>query len=103
MKFKLKDGIENEITVRYMEKHGVSRVYTSKTFSPGKIYGFEGDDDLARETLLSYRARVKKTEQVVNMLETHGIKYEYKKPTCNCVKTGFVEFNPVEEVNDESD
>lgn len=103
MKFKLKDGIENSITVRYMEKHGTSSVYTSKTFEPGKVYGFDGDDEIAKETLLSYRAQVKKTDAVISLFAANGIKYTLKKPTCRCQKSPFVVFNPVTEVRDESD
>lgn len=100
MMFKLKDGIENPITVRYMETHGASRVYTKKTFEPGKLYGFDEDDELARETLLKAETKVKQTQALMEILKDNNIEYKLQKPTCNCQKSMFVVFCPIEEVEE---
>lgn len=98
MRFKLKDGITDVMTLRFMEKRGVNRVYTHKTFEPGEEYEFDGEDEVLRETLLKATVKIKKRDEMVRLLEENGIEYKLIKPTCRCQKVPFIEFNPVEEV-----
>lgn len=100
MMFKLRSGITNPITIHFMEKHGTSNVYTHKTFEPGKLYGFDEDDTLARKTLLEAETKLKQTPALMQILKDNDIAYELRKPTCNCQKSMFVVFHPIEEVKE---
>lgn len=98
MRFKLKDGITDTMQVRFMEKRGASKVYTHKTFEPGKEYEFDGEDDVLRQTLLNATVKIKKRDEIIRLFEANGIEYTLKKPSCRCQKVPFIEFKPVEEV-----
>lgn len=100
MKFKLKDGIPNSITIRFMETHGTSQVYTHKTFEPGKVYGFEDNDDLARKTLLAATTKIKRREDLVDLFNRNNIEFQLIPPSCHCQKVPFMEFHPIEEVTE---
>ena len=100
MKFKLREGITSAITVRYMETHGSSQVYTHKTFEPGKIYGFEDNDELAKTTLLKATTRVKKRQELADLFNENGIEFKLIKPSCHCQKVPFMEFCPIVEVEE---
>lgn len=98
MRFKLKDGITDPMTIRFMEKNGSSRVYTHKTFEPNKEYEFDGEDEVLRSTLLNAVVRIKKQDKIIELFNENGIEYTLKKPTCKCQKVPFMEFKPVIEV-----
>lgn len=100
MRFKLIDVVDAPITVSYMEKRGSSRVYTHKTFQPGKVYELDNEDDLARSTLLKAESTIVAKKALQDAFDKAGVEYRLKKPTCACQKKPFIVFHPVEEVTE---
>ena len=100
MRFKLIDVVDTPLTISYMEKRGSSRVYTHKTFQPGKVYELDTDDELARDTLLKAESTIVGKKSMIEAFDEAGIEYRLKKPTCACQKKPVIVFHPVVEVTE---